>query len=250
MKINIYTDDEIKLIKESGHLNYMTHQYLKDLLKPGISTKYIDDEAGKFIREHGGIPTCLGFEGYPGNICVSINDEVVHGIGREDRIIKEGDIVTFDIVVTLNGYMSDSATTWPIGKITKEKEHLLYHTEKSLYVGLKELKAGVPLGNLSARIQQYAEKHGLGVVRELGGHGVGHEMHEDPFVPNFGKYGTGIELKKGMVIAVEPMLTAGDYHVSMLDDDWTIVTDDYSPSAHFEHTVAITEDGYEILTGE
>ena len=146
--------------------------------------------------------------------------------------------------------MSDSATTWPVGKINKEKEHLLYHTEKSLYVGLKELKAGVPLGNLSARIQQYAEKHGLGVVRELGGHGVGHEMHEDPFVPNFGKYGTGIELKKGMVIAVEPMLTAGDYQVSMLDDDWTIVTDDYSPAAHFEHTVAITEDGYEILTGE
>jgi methionyl aminopeptidase len=169
---------------------------------------------------------------------------------REDHIIKEGDIVTFDIVVTLDGYMSDSATTWPVGKINKEKEHLLYHTEKSLYVGLKELKAGVPLGNLSARIQQYAEKHGLGVVRELGGHGVGHEMHEDPFVPNFGKYGTGIELKKGMVIAVEPMLTAGDYHVSMLDDDWTIVTDDYSPAAHFEHTVAITEDGYEILTGE
>ena len=165
-------------------------------------------------------------------------------------VIKEGDIVTFDIVVTLDGYMSDSATTWPVGKINKEKEHLLYHTEKSLYVGLKELKAGVPLGNLSARIQQYAEKHGLGVVRELGGHGVGHEMHEDPFVPNFGKYGTGIELKKGMVIAVEPMLTAGDYQVSMLDDDWTIVTDDYSPAAHFEHTVAITEDGYEILTGE
>jgi methionyl aminopeptidase len=125
--INIYTDEEIQKIKKSGHLNYMTHQYLKGLLKPGISTKYIDDEAGKFIREHGGIPTCLGFEGYPGNICVSVNDEVVHGIGREDRIINEGDIVTFDIVVTLDGYMSDSATTWPVGKINKEKyiEYLL-----------------------------------------------------------------------------------------------------------------------------
>ena len=153
-------------------------------------------------------------------------------------------------MVTLDGYISDSATTWPVGKINKQKEHLLHHTERSLYVGLKELKAGVPLGNLSARIQQYAEKHGLGVVRELGGHGVGHDVHEDPFIANYGRYGTGIVLKKGMVLAIEPMLTAGDRNVAILDDDWTIVTEDGSPSAHFEHTVAITDDGYEILTGE
>lgn len=248
--IDIYTDDEIKKIKESGHLNYMTHQYLKSLLKPGVTTKFLDDEAGKFITSHGGIPTSKGFEGYPNNICISVNDEVVHGIGRDDVFLHEGDIVSFDIVVTLNNYVSDSATTWPVGHINKEKEHLLYHTERSLYVGLKELKPGVPIGNLSARIQQYAERHGLGVVRELGGHGVGHEMHQDPWIPNYGKYGSGVVLKKGMVLAIEPMLTAGRKDIVELDDGWTIVTEDGSPAAHFEHTVAITDDGYEILTGE
>ena len=248
--INIYSDDEIKKIKAAGHINKKTHEYLASIAKPGVSTKFIDDEAGNFIKSMGGIPACKGYEGYPGNICVSINDEVVHGIGRDDVILQDGDIITFDIVVELDGYMADSATTVRIGKVSKEKEHLLYHTEKSLYVGLKELKAGVPLGNLSARIQQYAEKHGLGVVRELGGHGIGHEMHEDPFVPNYGKFGSGITLKKGMVIAVEPMLTAGKRDVAILDDDWTIVTQDGSAAAHYEHTVAITEDGYEILTGE
>ena len=248
--INIYSDDEIKKIKAAGHINKKTHEYLASIAKAGVSTKFIDDEAGKFIKSMGGNPACKGYEGYPGNICVSINDEVVHGIGRDDVILQDGDIITFDIVVELDGYMADSATTIRIGKVSKEIEHLLYHTEKSLYVGLKELKAGVPLGNLSARIQQYAEKHGLGVVRELGGHGIGHEMHEDPFVPNYGKFGSGITLKKGMVIAVEPMLTAGKRDVAILDDDWTIVTQDGSAAAHYEHTVAITEDGYEILTGE
>lgn len=248
--INIYSDDEIKLIKESGHITYMCHQYLKGLIKPGVSTKYLDDEAGKFIVSHGGVPSCLNYEGFPCNICVSVNDEVVHGIGREDHILKDGDIVTLDICTLYKGYHSDSAWSYPVGKINKEKEHLLHHTEKALFTGLKELKAGVPLGNASARIQQYAEKHGLGVVRELVGHGVGHELHEDPDVPNYGKYNTGLILKAGMVIAVEPMLTAGKRYVAILDDDWTIVTQDGSPAAHYEHTVAIREDGIEILTGE
>ena len=248
--INIYSDDEIKLIKESGHITYMCHQYLKGLIKPGVSTKYLDDEAGKFIVSHGGVPSCLNYEGFPCNICVSVNDEVVHGIGRDDHILKDGDIVTLDICTLYKGYHSDSAWSYPVGKINKEKEHLLHHTEKALFTGLKELKAGVPLGNASARIQQYAEKHGLGVVRELVGHGVGHELHEDPDVPNYGKYNTGLILKAGMVIAVEPMLTAGKRYVAILDDDWTIVTQDGSPAAHYEHTVAIREDGIEILTGE
>ena len=248
--INIYSDDEIQKIKKAGHINYETHKYLASIAKQGVSTKYIDDEAGRFIESMGGRPASKGFEGFPRNICVSVNDEVVHGIGTDDHILRDGDIVTFDIVVELDGMMADSATTVPVGSINKTKEHLLYHTEKSLYVGLKELKAGVPLGNLSARIQQYAEKHGLGVVRELGGHGIGHDMHEDPFIPNYGRYGSGITLKKGMVIAVEPMLTAGKRDVAILDDDWTIVTQDGSAAAHYEHTVAITEDGYEILTGE
>lgn len=248
--INIYNDEEIKKIKEAGRINYATHKYLASILKPGVSTKYLDDEAGKFITSHGGIPTSKGFEGYPGNICISVNDEVVHGIGRDDVILREGDVVSFDIVVTLNGFNADSATTVPVGHVTRENQKLIDYTEKALYVGLKELKAGVPLGNLSARIQQYAERHGLGVVRELGGHGIGYEMHEDPWVPNYGKYGEGIILKKGMVLAVEPMLTAGKRFVQELDDDWTIVTRDGKCAAHVEHTVAITDDGYEILTGE
>jgi len=247
--INIYTDDEIKLIKESGHITYETHQYLKQFLKPGVTTKYIDDLAGEFIRSKGGEPSCKGYEGYPGNICISVNDEVVHGIGS-DRCLEEGDIVTLDICTLYKGYHSDSAWTYPVGKINKEKEYLMHHTEKALFTGLKELKAGVPLGNASARIGQYAKKRGLGVVHELVGHGVGHELHEDPDVPNYGIYNTGVKLKEGMVIAVEPMLTAGKRYVVMLDDDWTIVTEDGSPSAHFEHTVAIRKDGYEILTGE
>lgn len=248
--INIYSEDEIAKIKASGHITYMTHQHMKDFIKPGVSTKFLDEEAGRFIESMGGIPASKGFEGYPGNICVSVNDEVVHGIGSEDRILKEGDIVTLDIVTCYQGYHSDSAVTHAVGKINKEKEHLLTHTEKSLYVGLKEIKDGAKLGSVGARIQQYAERHGLGVVRELVGHGVGHEMHESPDVPNYGVYNTGITLKAGMVIAVEPMLTAGKRYVAMLDDDWTIVTEDGRPSAHFEHTVAVTKDGYEILTGE
>lgn len=248
--VNIYSDDEIRLIKESGHITYMCHQHLKELLKPGVTTKFIDDEAGKFITSQGGIPSCLGYEGFPCNICISINDEVVHGIGSDEVYLQEGDIVTLDICTLYKGFHSDSAWSYPVGKVNKVKEHLLHHTEKSLYAGLKEIKAGARLGNVSARIQQYAERNGLGVVRELEGHGVGHELHEDPGVPNYGKYNTGMVLKSGMVIAVEPMLTAGRRNVAILDDDWTIVTQDGSPAAHFEHTVAVREDGYEILTGE
>lgn len=247
--VNIYSDDEIKLIKESGHITYMCHQHMKQFIKSGVTTKFLEEEAGRYIVSQGGIPSCLHYEGFPANICVCVNDEVVHGIGS-DRKLKEGDIVTLDICTLYKGYHSDSAWTYPVGHINKEKQHLMHHTEAALYVGLKELKAGVPIGNCSARIGQYAEKHGLGVVHELVGHGVGYNLHEDPDIPNYGKYNTGLILKAGMVLAVEPMLTAGKRHVAILDDDWTIVTRDGRPSAHFEHTVVITEDGYEILTGE
>ncbi len=248
--INIYTKEEIEKIKKAGVINNECHKYLASLIKPGISTKFLDDEAGKFIESHGGRPASKGYEGYPRNICISLNDEIVHGIAKDNVLLKEGDIITFDILTELNGYIADSATTWPVGKVNKEKEHLMHHTEKSLYAGLKEVKAGVPLGNVSARIQQYAEKHGLSVPHEIGGHGVGKEVHEDPFIANYGKYGEGIILKEGMVLAIEPMLVTGNRHVDILDDDWTIVTRDGSPSAHYEHTVAVTKDGYEILTGE
>ena len=247
--VSIKTKEEIALIKESGHITYLTHQYLKGLIKPGVTTKYLDDEAGKFIREQGGVPSCLGYEGYPGNICVSVNDEVVHGIGS-DRVLKEGDIVTLDICTLYKGYHSDSAWTYPVGKISKEKEYLLHHTEKALFNGLKEIKNGAKLGNVGARIEQYAKKHNLGVVLELVGHGVGTSLHEEPDVPNYGKYDTGMTLKTGMTLAVEPMLNLGTRKIYVLDDDWTIVTRDNKPSAHFEHTIVVRDDGYEILTGE
>jgi methionyl aminopeptidase len=247
--VSIKTEEEIAKMKEAGHINYLTHQYLKSLLKPGITTKYLNDEADKFIRSHGGIPGFLNYEGYPGSICVSVNEEVVHGIPGS-RILMEGDIVSLDIGVIKDGYHSDSAWTYPVGKINSEKTHLMHHTEKALFIGLKEIHDGAHLYNIGARIQEYANKQKLGVVRELVGHGVGKDLHEDPDVPNYGKYNTGMILKTGMVIAVEPMLTAGSRHICILDDDWTIVTEDGHPSAHFEHTVAVTKDGYEILTGE
>ena len=247
--ITIKTPEEIALIKESGHITYMCHQHLQKFLTPGTTTKFIDEEAGRFIRSMGGIPSCLNYEGYPGNICVSVNDEVVHGIGS-DRKLKEGDIVTLDICTFYKGYHSDSAWTYAVGNINKEKERLMHHTKKALFIGLAEVKEGAHLYNIGARISEYCHKQKLGVVRELVGHGVGKELHEDPDVPNYGKYGTGPKLKAGMVIAVEPLITAGTRHVCILDDDWTIVTEDGKPSAHFEHTVAVTKDGYEILTGE
>lgn len=247
--IKIKTEEEIKLMREAGYLNYLTREYLKTIIEPGITTKEIDDKAGVFITAHGGIASSKGFEGYPGNICISVNEEVVHGIPGP-RVLKNGDIVTIDIVVGLNGYQADAAETIAVGDINKKKAYLLHHTEKALYEGLSEIKNGVKLGCVSARIESYAKKHHLGVVRELVGHGIGKTMHEEPDVPNYGIYNTGVTLKTGMTIAVEPMLTLGKRYVRLLDDDWTIVTQDKSPAAHFEHTVVVTDDGYEILTGE
>lgn len=247
--ISIKTDEEIKLMKEAGHLNYLTREYLKTKIAPGITTGELDKLADEFITSHGGASSSKGYEGYPGSICISVNEEVVHGIPG-DRVLKNGDIVTIDIALNINGYHSDAAETVPVGDINKEKSYLLKHTEAALYAGLKEVKAGAKLGCLSARIESYATKHHLGVVRELVGHGIGREMHEDPDVPNYGKYNTGITLKSGMTFAVEPMLTAGKRYVRVLNDGWTIVTQDKKPSAHFEHTIVVTDDGYEILTGE
>lgn len=247
--ISIKTEQEIKYMKEAGHLNYLAREYIKSLIQPGITTGEIDAKAEEFIRANGGIPGFKNYGGFPGRICISVNEEIVHGIPGP-RVLKNGDIVSIDVGVILHGYHSDAAETVGVGDISKEKAYLIKHTEASLYAGLKEVKAGAKLGNLSARIQGYAEKHHLGVVRELVGHGVGRELHEDPDVPNYGKYGSGITLKAGMTIAVEPMLTSGKRYIYCLNDDWTIVTQDKKPSAHFEHTIVVTDDGYEILTGE
>lgn len=247
--ISIKNQEEIKKIKEAGHINYLTHQYLQKLVKPGVTTEYLNNEADKFIRSKGAIPGFLNHEGYPKSICISVNDEVVHGIPGS-RVLKEGDIVSFDIGVYKAGYHSDSARTVPVGKIDNIKKHLLKHTEIALSKGLEEIKAGVHLNNIGSAINKYAHKHKLSVIKELVGHGIGVDLHEEPDVPNYGKYNSGLILKTGMVIAVEPMLNAGSRHIYQLNDNWTIVTKDGSPSAHFEHTVVVTDDGYEILTGE
>lgn len=236
-------------MKRAGHLNYLTHEEIKKHLCPGITTEKIDKIAYDYITKNGGVPSCLGYDGFPKSICISINDEVVHGIPK-NRKLKDGDIVSIDFTVRLNGYESDAARTYIIGNTTKEIKDLVKNTEAALYEGIKEVKPGARIGDISNAIETYAHAHGLSVVEELVGHGIGTDMHESPDIPNFGKKGTGLVLKEGMVLAIEPMLNLGSKEVCMLDDDWTIVTQDESPSAHFEHTVAVTKDGYRILTGE
>ena len=247
--ISIKSDYEIELLRHAGHIVYLTHQYLKDYVKPGITTKELDKLAEDFIRSHDATPSFKNYNGFPASICTSINDEVVHGI-PSNRKLKNGDIISIDIGACYKGYHGDSAWSYAVGSITDKKKYLLFHTEQAFYEGLKEIKPGARIGDISNAVETYANKHRLGVVRELVGHGVGSHLHEEPDVPNFGKRGTGPILKEGMVIAVEPMLNLGTREVFMLDDDWTIITGDNKPSAHFEHTVVVTKDGYKILTGD
>lgn len=247
--ISIKSEREIELMKIAGNIVYRTHQYLKNYLKPGITTKELDTLAEQFIRDNGAIPSFKGYGGFPGSICVSINDEVVHGIPG-NRKIKNGDLVSIDIGACYKGYHGDSAWSYIVGDVSDEKQYLLEHTEKALFCGLSQIKEGVHLGDISSAIEEYALSHHLGVVKELVGHGIGNNLHEDPEVPNYGKKGTGPILKAGMVLAVEPMLNFGTADVYMLDDDWTILTDDGASSAHFEHTIVVRPNGYEILTGE
>lgn len=247
--VSIKSNEEIELMKHSGHINYLCHKLLEKNLRPGITTKELEDIARKFMEENGCSSSTIGYEGYPGYLCISVNDEVVHGIPG-NRKLKNGDIVSLDISIIYKGYHSDSAATYPVGTINEKKAYLIEHTKNALYEGLKEVKEGATLGDIGHAIESYAHKHHLGVVRELCGHGIGNELHEDPDIPNYGKPHTGMVLKAGMTIAIEPMLNLGSREVCMLDDDWTIVTMDGKPSAHFEHTVLVKKDGYEILTGE
>ena len=246
--ISIKTEEEIEIMKKAGSINYLTHQELKKHIKAGITTDELNDIADKFMREKGGLPSCLGYEGYPKSICISVNDEVVHGIPG-NRVIKNGDIVSVDFCVEYEGYQSDSACTYIVGNVPKDVRTLVENTEKALYIGLDQVKAGAKLSDIGKAIEEFATKNGLGVVRELVGHGLGTSIHEEPDVPNY-YTSTQLELKEGMVICIEPMLTLKDRHIYMKDDDWTICTQDGAPSAHFEHTVVVTKDGYEILTRE
>ena len=243
----IKSSEEIELLKIAGQIVGDTHNYLKQFIKPGITTKELDKLAYDYIISRDATPSFLNYEGYPASICTSVNEEVVHGI-PSDRVLQDGDIISIDIGACYKGYHGDSAWSYPVGNISEEKKYLLEHTEKSLYEGLSVIKPGMKIGDIGYAVEKYALKYKLGVVKELVGHGVGKHLHESPDVPNYGKKNTGMTLRKGMVIAVEPMLNLGTADIYILDDDWTIITADDKPSAHFEHTIVVTKDGYEILT--
>ena len=245
--VTIKSPREIELLKVAGEITGSTHNYLKPYIKPGITTKELDNLAEEYILSRGATPSFKGYDGFPGSICTSINEEVVHGIPG-NRKLKEGDIITLDIGACWKGYHGDSAWTYAVGKISKEKQKLMDVTKESLFKGLEQIKPGNKIGDIGHAVQTYAESFGYGVVRELVGHGVGTDVHEEPDVPNYGKPNTGLTLKEGMVIAVEPMITMGDKEIYILDDDWTIITQDEMPAAHFEHTIVVTKNGYEILT--
>ena len=247
--ITLKSQREIELLKIAGNIVYQTHQYLKPYIKEGITTKELDKLAEDFIRSKEATPSFKGYEGFPSTLCTSINSEVVHGF-PSDRQLKNGDIISIDIGACYKGYHGDSAWTYTVGEVDDKTKKLLEYTEESLYVGLAQVKPGNRIGDIGYAIEQYARKHNLGVVKELCGHGVGTSVHEDPEVPNYGIPNTGPKLREGMVIAVEPMLTAGRPDIFIHDNNWTIDTVDGSLSAHFEHTVAVTKDGYQILTGE
>ena len=237
--------DEIKKMRHAGHIVALVHKKMKEVIEPGISTKELDSIAMQIIKENKAIPTFLGYHGFPGCICASVNDEVVHGIPSENVILKEGDIIAVDVGATYGGMVGDSAWSYAVGKITPENERLLKVTEESLMAGIAQMRAGNILDDISGAIEDVANREKMGIVRQYGGHGVGRAMHEDPFLFNY-RVGDKTLIKSGYVIAIEPMLNLGCDDVKVLDDEWTVVTKDGKPSAHFEHTVLAT-DGEPIL---
>lgn len=241
------TPREIEIMREAGRIVALTHQELKQHITPGITTKELDQIAEKTIQKYGATPSFKGYNGFPGSICASVNEELVHGIPGK-RKLKEGDIISIDIGAKYNGYHGDSAWTYPVGNISESVQKLLDVTEKSLYLGLEQVKPGERLSNISHAVQTHAEENGFSIVREYVGHGIGQDLHEDPQIPHYGPPNRGHRLKPGMVICVEPMVNQGRRYVKTLSDDWTVVTVDGKWCAHFEHTIALTEAGYEILT--
>ncbi|SEI11341.1 methionine aminopeptidase, type I [Halobacillus karajensis] len=241
------TPRELDIMREAGRIVALAHQKMEENIQPGITTGELDKIADKFIRSMDAIPSFKGYNGFRGSICASVNEELVHGIPG-DRVLNEGDIISIDIGAKYKGYHGDSAWTYPVGAVDYKTMELLRVTEQSLFKGLDEAKPGVRLSNISHAIQSYVEPEGFSIVREYVGHGVGQELHEDPQIPHYGPPNKGPRLKPGMVLAVEPMVNAGTRYVKTLDDQWTVVTQDGKACAHFEHTIAITEEGYEILT--
>lgn len=248
MSVSIKTAREIELMREAGRLLEQVHDKLAKVIRPGISTWEIDQKGEELIRSLGCTPNFLHYNGYPASICVSVNDEVVHGIPSKKRILQEGDIVSLDAGLIYKGYHSDAARTHAVGEISQEAKKLIEVTRQSFFEGIKYAKAGHHLHEISAAIGAYAESFGYGVVRDLVGHGIGTVLHEDPQIPNFAQRRRGIRLMPGMTLAIEPMINIGRPDVCWLDDDWTVVTDDESLSAHYENTILITDGEPEILT--
>ena len=248
MAVTIKSAREIELMKEAGKILAKTHDELEKFIRPGISTLDIDRKGEEIIRSFGCIPSFLNYNGYPASICVSVNDEVVHGIPSRHHIIKEGDIVSLDAGVIYKGYHSDASRTWGVGEISPEAAKLIEVTKQSFFEGIKYAKAGNHLYDISNAIDAYVRPFGYGIVQDLVGHGIGSHLHEDPEIPNFRQKRRGIKLQPGMTLAVEPMINMGRCDVAWLDDDWTVVTEDGSLSAHYENTILITEDEPVILS--
>ena len=246
--MNNLSPAELVLVKKACEITRDALAYAETLIKPGISTKQLDNLVEKFIIESGGISACKGYEGYPATLCTSVNEMIVHGIPSEAVILKEGDIISVDLVVNYKGYHGDATRTFPVGKISEEKQRLIDVTRECFFEGVKNLKVGHRLGELSNAIQVHAEKNGYSVVRELVGHGIGKSMHEPPNVPNYGKVTDGPIVTDNAVIAIEPMINMGRKEVWLVEDGWGVVTRDGKPSAHYENTVHITKDGIEIWT--
>jgi methionyl aminopeptidase len=245
--IILKTKREIEIMRKAGRLVALAHELVRENIKPGVTTKELDQLVEEFLKSQNAIPTFKGYNGFPFSICASVNEEVVHGF-PSDRKLIEGDIVSIDIGATFEGYIGDSAKTFFVGEVDDEKRRLVEATRQSFYEGIKFAKTDYRLSDISHAIQQYAESKGFSVVRDFVGHGVGKNMHEAPQIPNFGRPGKGPRLQEGMVLAIEPMINAGVYNVKILDNDWTVVTIDGKPSAHYEHTVAITDGEPMLLT--
>lgn len=248
--IKIKNAEQIEAMKPAGALSKMALRHVGAMVKPGVSTLELDEVAESLIRMHGGVPAFKGYGGFPGTICSSINEQIVHGIPSADVRLVEGDIVSIDTGAIVDGWVGDNAWTFFCGEPSREDRALCEVTRDCLRAGIKQAVPGNHLGDIGFAVQELAERHGYGVVREYVGHGVGHDMHEDPNVPNYGSRGRGVRLQVGMVIAIEPMITLGDYSSRTLSNRWTVVTRDGKPAAHYENTIAITEDGPVILTAD
>lgn len=247
MSIHRKSKFEINIMKQAGNIAALVHAAMKDAVKEGVTTKELDELAFKIIKQNKADPVFLGYNGFPASICTSVNEQVVHGIPSNDVILKKGDIISIDVGASYKGFVGDTAWTYPVGEISEDKKMLLKATEEALFAGLEHMKTNELLENVSGAVEDTAIKYGLGIVRQYGGHGVGRNMHEEPFVFNY-RTNNKLVLMRGMTIAIEPMLNLGADDVIVLEDNWTVVTKDKKASGHFEHTVCVTDDGPEILT--